>query len=341
MKLGFFTDLHVHKFKPFSGHSEDRRLHDSLNVLKRCFKVFIKHDCDYIIFLGDLLHTRKYIDKEEFNLLLDTLKEIFAWSRFRNSKLSPEKLLFLVGNHDWYNNTCTVHSLRFLTELGVKVCDVPTWTKDDYGQGNNIIAIPSMPIKQQEKFLRSVPDKKGKHLALLFIHTQPAGSQTPAGFVFKDGLDLHKYKNKFDFAFVGDPHKHQRLGKVFVVGAPMHHSFADVGERRGVLIFNTKICKTKFICINKYFPNFKIVRDASKIKPDNYYRLIIDDESEEIDYPDNVEPVYSMDEAVIDRSMDVLDVGISAEEAVQQYAKIHADDLSVERLIKVGLELLP
>lgn len=341
MKIGIFSDLHLHNFRQFSGADGRRRLHDGLVALENYFREFVRTRCDRVIFCGDLFHSRKDIDVDVLMSTINTFKKIIDADGFRRSKLKPERVYFLRGNHDTYDNHCSASLLKLMHEFGFTVIDSPAIK---HAGAVSLVFVPWMPIQQQVQYLdriRTVYKHRMRTLSYLFIHCLPAGASTPAGFRFKNGVDFSKYDKYFTKIYCGDVHKRQSFGKVQIVGSAMHHTFADVGEEKGFDVLDTNdSTQDKFIVMNNWFPNFKFATDDDALNTYDYFQCASPDGNDPPIKSDNIEVVpYSADNGAVDVPEIVM--GASKEEIITNYVlQNKCAGVSADALIRVGLDLL-
>jgi len=103
-KLGIFTDIHtgVEKDSPL-------RLKETQKCNDWVIQTFKQQGVDYVIFMGDLFHSRYQINTNTLNYGIKLIEEL---------SYNFEKLFLILGNHDiYYKNVNTVNSVSFLQKL--------------------------------------------------------------------------------------------------------------------------------------------------------------------------------------------------------------------------------
>jgi DNA repair exonuclease SbcCD nuclease subunit len=328
MRIGVFSDIHLHKYAPFCGSNGKRRLEDGLRVLEHTIRTFVKKRCSALVFAGDLFHTRRSVDIEVFNRTRQLLASL-PLDKF-------ERKFAISGNHDWYDNECTTSSLQFMEEFGFTVAT--DWMVSNFGALHQLVLLPWLPKEKLVHFLDNVGPRPAKRRRLLFVHTIPYGSSTGGGHTFKSGIDLKKYSSQFDYIVCGDIHMRQQLApNILLCGAPMHHNFGDAGQLRGVHILDTTNGKMtlEFESMNGVCPEFVRIENANpkSIYPDHYYQVTTN-KPEDFAGFDNVELVIVKDKKK--SRMKKVQVSTSPGEAVERYVKKFGAGLDGDKLIKIG-----
>jgi len=326
MKIGIFSDIHLHKHNSFSGSDGRQRLRDGLGIIEHIVNLLVEKRCDALIFLGDFFHIRRVMDVEVFNEVDHALTLLPLGKIIHKIAIS--------GNHDWYSSNCDYTSIGFLRHHGFKVIQKSTVFIED---GIEMVLVPWQPTLILQETLDNIPYRSDKaESSLLFVHTIPFGSSSATGHIFNSGVDLRKYSSRFDVIFCGDIHKRQLVGQNIVVcGSPMQLNFADIGQECGIHIFNGNSKSWKFCSMKGKYPEFIEVNtnDPSTIDPANYYRVITS-------FPDRFEKLNNIQivhkrKFVERKRADITPLTVPGK-AVEEYVKKFGSGFDVDRLIDIG-----
>jgi len=246
-KFLVFSDLHAYRWPAFAHLSKrgvNSRLLSIISVLKNILQASKDNNCDAILFAGDLFHTPK-IDVTEYDLVA------------RQLRASPIPIVMIPGNHDEAEAGPHYHSMRALVGKGRILLDPREGciTK----QGDTVIGgIPfCKDVLSEMKAIRGAD--------IILMHTGFAGAQ--AGFDYiaeqKKFLQASKlYKYDYRLIIAGHFHTPQLIYKreeyptpcndgveypirnklILIPGAPLPHTFGDVGPR-GYWIIDDKRAK--------------------------------------------------------------------------------------------------
>jgi hypothetical protein len=139
----------------------------------------------------------------------------------------------IVGNHDLYKKFETdVNSLRVFRHIpNVVIFEKPIVITNGVSK---ILVIPWVGNKEdEEKYI------KANKYEYIFAHTDIAGFQYDNGREIKlaHGINLSKYKN-IKRLFSGHIHKRQEKGVLTYIGSPYHTKRSDIGNKKGVYVFD-------------------------------------------------------------------------------------------------------
>ena len=339
MKIGYFTDIHFHKHKPFSGQDGRRRLEDTYYILQDILGIFDREGCDCIIFGGDWFHSRRSIDVDTFNTSRECLMS------FEDELDNIKHKFAIAGNHDFYDDSGSICSIDFLDDFGFNVMTSPEMV---HIEDVTLCFLPWASIKEQIEGLNSFGRKRiyPSKQVMLFAHTTPFGSSSPMGYVFEDGIDFEndEHGTMFDRIFCGHIHKHQHMNRVYIPGPPLQLHFGERDNHCGVYIYDSIKDKAKFHSLKGKYPEFVICRgmkEYNKVSNDkDYFRVIVDDIPDG-KFNDRVEfVVESNNKKEISNKM--IEVGLSREEMIIEYGNRLEPQFSLDRnkLVDIGLNLI-
>lgn len=262
MKLGIFSDIHIHNYKKFN--KENKRLWNCIKALHQVVNECYDKGIRYILFAGDLYNTPKGLPPVVVNVIIEAFKSIF--------KDYPDlKFIAISGNHDQPNNNLLGSvgntALLHLEDVFNNFILLDYKTYQIKKHKINIVGIPYYQYPEDyNNVLERLADQDCYEDAIniLLIHQTPTGisnTNIPADF-----NPENKIYKKFDMVFCGHIHKHEKLtDNVIVVGSPIHRDLSDVGEKKGYLIYDTETKKCKFKRL-KGFPEFSrnIVQESEQ-----------------------------------------------------------------------------
>lgn len=243
MKILIFSDLHLHTWKYGSYITDsgyNSRLLSQVNVLDQINKFADTNNIDHILFGGDLFHTHSSIPTQA----LSAAVQCFAM-------MSNKKIIALLGNHDMSNKAGNIHSLQWLREYATVV----EWSSTiEFGES----VIHALPYTESEEELQTHL-KNTPRDSILLLHQGVAGVPMGSGFVINEMLRpdmLDKVHCKA--AFAGHYHTHKIVNeKLTVIGSPMQHTWGDVGEARGWIVYDTNTGVSKHY--QSIAPEFRIL----------------------------------------------------------------------------------
>ena len=237
---------------------------------EQLFPYIRENDVKTILFLGDFLDKRKYVN-------IETLR--FSRKEFFEPLLDMGvRLHMILGNHDVvFRNTSEVNST---TELyshypNVSVYDTPL---DIDIEGTTVAFIPWINEENDAKFRSFVPTSKAK---LAFGHLEIKGFQVLRGILSEVGIEKTAVSS-FYKVFSGHFHQKHDDGQIFYLGTQYDMTFADVDEHKGFHTIDLETGDLTFI-ENKTKIFHKIIYDDTvsvpklnfEIYKDCYVKFII------------------------------------------------------------------
>lgn len=243
MRILFFSDIHLTEWPDFSyvlPNGDNSRLADLLAILGRIPELAKKHQVDAVVFAGDMFHHPRSINTHVYQKSYAALEEVLS---------SVPKLILIAGNHDlalFQNQQATalypLHSLP-----GIEVILQPTERR--FSDGTALYLLPyTEDTRQLKTALLDV--RPGSilvsHCGLTEAAIGPNEIKIEAPLSLSDLAPL-----QLEAAMFGHYHKPQNFeGNVFIIGAPCQHTMLDRGEKRGVLIYDTKTHEAKRVWLN-------------------------------------------------------------------------------------------
>jgi DNA repair exonuclease SbcCD nuclease subunit len=140
---------------------------------------YIKENCDkidYIIVLGDILHTHEKVHTQALNIALEFFKILVKYKK--------EKVYVLVGNHDMTTNTNFLnegHWMNCLKEWNnIKVVDKVININIDKNGDDYLTLCPYVPDGRLIEALNTMKDKDWKNSTLILCHQLLNGAKMGA-----------------------------------------------------------------------------------------------------------------------------------------------------------------
>lgn len=243
MKILIFSDLHLHEWQYGSKlvNGVNSRLLDLKYCLSKIALTCERENISIVLFGGDLFHVNNKISPAVLKIAYQ------GFSRIR--EVAP--IVALVGNHDMYTNDGSTHLSHWLNGIGVDVVDRSTanvYHTDKYG----------IPITAQSYFKE--PDKvkfvtEFAKEGILLLHQGVNGVPLASGWVPNDVLTPEMIHPDVQ-CFTGHYHQHNKVSdNLTVIGSTTQQTWADVGDDRGWIIYDTETKEQVFV--NSGAPRFK------------------------------------------------------------------------------------
>jgi DNA repair exonuclease SbcCD nuclease subunit len=144
----------------------------------------------------------------------------------------------MVGNHDTADKSMKTHSLHWLEGMGINVIDEP-WHYGFNGLPRQFSFLPyTEDIEVLKQFFKDTEKKEGG--TICFMHQGVAGVPMGSGFVPNEMFTLDMVPDGIEHIFTGHYHQHNTWSdRVTVIGSAMQLNWADKGDKRGFLVFDT------------------------------------------------------------------------------------------------------
>jgi DNA repair exonuclease SbcCD nuclease subunit len=253
MKVLIFSDLHLHNWNYGSTIVDgmNSRLRDQARVLDQIAMYCEHNPVDHIVFGGDLFHTHGKIDAGVLKVAYEGIDRIL--------EKSDVGMDLIVGNHDTADKSMKVHALHWIESFAqIKVVD--TMTHDalfsylPYTEDKAVI----------EKFFQDAN-------STCFMHQGIAGVPMGSGFLINEAFSLDMVPDYVDQVFTGHYHKHSNPSdKVTVIGSTLQLTWADKGDKRGFLIYDTETGEIEHI--ESVAPKFVTFNMAGRGSADYIYQ---------------------------------------------------------------------
>jgi DNA repair exonuclease SbcCD nuclease subunit len=253
MKVLIWSDIHLHNW-PYGSTLIDgvnSRLLAQRDVMHKIAKYTEENEVDHIVFCGDLFHTHGIIDAQVLKVAYEGVKEILEKSNVYMS--------MLVGNHDTAMKDLSTHSLHWLNaftdpDLGmpqVRIIDKPTHND----LRDHVLPFSFLPYTEDAEVLKQFFEDANE---ICFMHQGMVDVPMASGFVVNEIMNYEMIPDHVKQVFTGHYHPFRFVGaKATVVGSVMQHNWADMGDERGFLVYDTDSGTVKHV--NSHAPRFQIL----------------------------------------------------------------------------------
>lgn len=327
----FYSDLHL----------RPERLGDCDLVLQEIGKIAgkLKEKRGEVTIVngGDTFNTRGLIKTSCFDVLQ---------RHYRDWSSKGFNQIILVGNHDQEDREGEVHPMRVFDEIA--------WVVDSpkFFPGLDLMAFPYMSKDKIEDAIKDAP--KGSYAV---AHWGIKGAMRNGGNMDEDGVPAEWLK-KFKKVFCGHYHYRSSFANVQYIGSPMQQNFGEMGQDKGVLVFDGDIDFIELKSPPKHY-EAQIHWDGKKeqfLKPDgvrdkDFLRVKVFGDAERCssvdqDYIrkrikcDNVKIEREVSEKAYTR-MEIKDHEVlSPVSLMEKYVDFISTDLDKKRLLGLGREIL-
>jgi DNA repair exonuclease SbcCD nuclease subunit len=221
---------------------------DSIKIQKftqEIVNIIQKFPLNFLVILGDMLHTHEKVHTTALNYAYDFLRAI--------TKLIP--VYILVGNHDYINNSqflSTQHWMNGLKEWdNITVVDKVIRLKMDIF---NFIFCPYVPVKRFEEALNTVEDWKNSNI--IFAHQEFRGCEMAT----IKSIEGDEWSEEYPFVVSGHIHGRHYVGKnIYYPGTPYQTRFGE-SVKKGVTMITFENLKVKIKNIILNMPRKEIIK---------------------------------------------------------------------------------
>jgi DNA repair exonuclease SbcCD nuclease subunit len=188
---------------------------EEINILLlEIIRIFSLNSFDYIILLGDILHTHEKILTQCLNRALNFIEKC--------SNLAPTYIL--VGNHDLTSQNLFLSDSHWMNVLktykNITIVDKVTFINND---------VLLCPYVSPGRFLEALNscNKNWNDCKIIFAHQEFKGAKMGAII----SIEGDEWDEKNPQVISGHIHDIQKINKIFYPGAPLQHSFGDSSKR--------------------------------------------------------------------------------------------------------------
>ena len=218
MKFAHIADTHIRNLRY---HAEYK------SVFKQLYDSIKNENVDYIIHCGDIAHTKTQISPEFVDMCSDFLSSL--------ADIAPTYII--LGNHDGnLKNSGRLDAISPIVEalehpnlhLLKNSCEV--YLRDGF-------ALNVLSVFDEDNW-QDPTDYNNVNIAL--YHGSISNCQTDSGWVMDNGENEVEIFEEFDYAFLGDIHKAQKLdkaGRVRYAGSTIQQNFGEEVDK-GILIWD-------------------------------------------------------------------------------------------------------
>jgi DNA repair exonuclease SbcCD nuclease subunit len=333
MKLGIFSDLHVHNWPEFARPSElvmgmNTRAEEIFNSVMRIEAVVEERGLDVLLFCGDWFEARGRL-----------AVPLIRMSQLVIGGLTAQIPVYAVsGNHD------------FASRQDMAVSSLDLFGRDErfrvlYNEYiiHDGIKIAGIPAQQP---FHPIPNDTSELPGILMLHTLFSGERI-GKHTIEDGESLdtvkaYMKKMNYPLCMVGDNHVRRDYGDgVWSVGSPIQHGFGEESEK-GMLVVDMDTRDVEFVPLGG--PRFLTVDEGfSDFEEGSYYRVRSKNYEKVLktlaDRPNiRVEPPPK---EIKSKKRSDVDLGMKPEEALNIWLKVkELKPVDHKRILKLGKEIL-
>jgi len=233
-KLVLYSDLHI----------RPERLADCEIVLEEIERIALKYsksDDVTIVNGGDTFNTRGLIRTNCFDRLY------YHYDKWAKQGL---KQVIIVGNHDQEDKAGEIHPMRVFSSFeGWHVVDRPKNIDD-------VVYFPYIEKKDVEAAIKSISSKRKKKIAI--THWGFIGAHRNDTNIDTDGIPT-EWMSEYHQVFCGHYHYRNSIDNVQYIGSPLQQNFGEMGQDKGVLVYDTKTGETVFEPIHSTPKHYEVV----------------------------------------------------------------------------------
>lgn len=194
------------------------------------FPYLIENDIKYVIQLGDLFDSRKYINGKTLKFVNESY-----FSKFDELGIT---LYQMIGNHDvFYKNTNKVNWIESILSTSsyknIILCDEPkTFNIHD----RDLDIIPWINEENNNNVFSFINDSKSD---MLFGHLELSGFELTPGFKSTHGLKMSQFK-KYKKVISGHYHIRSTKKNIMYSGIPYQLNWSDAEDKKGFWVLDLK-----------------------------------------------------------------------------------------------------
>lgn len=265
------------------------RFHEIAKSFRKAVDYAEGNDCESIFILGDIFHDRGVIDIPVYNAVYQLFKEAAG---------RGVRVVIYPGNHDMVDLRAMhvnkhLHSL-FTYEKITHVQEKPSIVQTAYFP---VAVIPySNSSREVVETSKRLLDQMSGDIKILMLHHSVNGAITgPHEWVMPHRLDADDLPEGYTHIFSGHYHCHQKVKRLWYVGAPLHHDFGERTYTPGFIHVKPDGSWTQIE--NTDSPRFQVIETCDPkvlktINPKDYTSIKWDGDFNEVelakeDMPDN------------------------------------------------------
>ncbi len=332
----FFSDLHIHPFSQFStGDGKyNSRVLKTLEVVDQ-IREYAKHfGITTVVCGGDVFHSRISQRYEYFNQTYKT---------FRRFKQDGIDLTIIMGNHDMVTKDGSVTTVDSFQDIATIVRH-PSALQTNH---QSVWLIPYTSDFGQAVDWLNAQDKS----RIILHHLDIIGCDTGLGYVSEIGIGRDNFE-RFRLSLGGHYHKRQEVLKnCWYLGCCCPQNFTERDQPGHFCVLDDETAEVQtFTTLAPIFREMdpdqqQVLVTGSDYIHGAYVRIKADPHplyDQEMEKRGALAWSYAPEKKkseVLQREQGI-SVGTSAEQLVETYSKVHAGELSIDEVIKTGLELL-
>jgi len=274
MKIAIFSDLHagIRKGSDFFVNKQK----DFIDLLISDCE---KKDIDTILFLGDFIDNRRYVDISILQSVID-----YFFHKIEESE-SIKKVFAIVGNHDMYKgNSFEFNFLSYIEKYYSKLRVIDKITKIKLNN-RKILLSPYLHKNNFEEFDEAMKIKYDYcfghfNIVDFYSHLSRISEKAKRQLKSADSLAISHFSNVKHAVFSGHIHLRAEKNNFVYIGSPLQYTFEQSGSKTGYYILDLDNDKYEFIeqpvqIFHKFrIDDFEDFEDFEKHK-EKYYNTFV------------------------------------------------------------------
>lgn len=333
-----YSDLHIRPEKLVECELVLRKIRTVANKLQDSSKQPVT-----IINGGDTFNTRGLIRTSCFDVL---------YQHYHQWMTDGLRQVILVGNHDQEDRDGAIHPMRvFASFKDWIIVDKPTVF-------DQFVALPYMTMEQIKLFFEGY---KGDEKRDAIIHWGVQGAMRNDSNKDSDGVPL-EWLNVFRNVFSGHYHYRNALGNLQYIGSAYQQNYGEMGQDKGILIYNSETAKHVFHEIKgtPQHVNVSVKWDAAgqmmvdaptAIFDKDHHRIRVEGHSAQCNSVTRefIKEEFGIENATVEREVreqhfSRLKIGskeiYDTPALMEKYVDFVETDLDKDRLMQIGLEIV-
>lgn len=327
-------------------HWRQEKINDLIYVHKEIYKIAESHQIissgGLVINGGDTFHVRGFIPTDCWDALVQAR---INWNDHGITHVD------IVGNHDQADKVGTIHPMKiFETFSNGYVYDKPSFNKKF-----RILFIPFMVNLNSWLTSGNLIEISDCSEYIVVCHAPIKGAFMNDHHKDTDGIDVGLFK-QFKRVFSGHYHKRHMIGNVQYIGSPLQQDYSEMGQNKGVLIYDTEKDAVEFVEIKGTAKHYevnvewdddgKIQYESPKSEDKDYVRLNLKGSKEHV-YSTNqdkfeIKGSVKINREILSETVSRIDIGsdLTHNTLITQYVDHVDPSLDKSKLLKIGRELI-
>ena len=258
-------------------HTRPERIMDCDYVFGKIKEIALEKKVNYVYNGGDTFHTRGLIKTSCFDLIY---RHFSDWAK------SGIRQIINIGNHDQEDKAGAIHPMRVFSQFDQwHVIDEPKkiW------HFPNIAFFPYSP-NVTEEMIQKTFEIEGEGPCDAFVHWPIYGSSMTPKMKEEGGVP-REWLKRFRNVISGHFHYRDKIDNVYYIGSPFQQNFAEMGQEKGVTLYETDTGKMEFIeiegtpkhhVVQIYWEDGKKKTEKGDIKSNDFVKVHVKGDSGQV-----------------------------------------------------------